>query len=264
MYLEEDVGSGDITSEPLFDDQPGAAHMVMRQEGVIAGLRHAVEVFQRTGAQATALVDDGTAVAAGDAVLRVEGPAKSILTGERLALNIVTRMSAIATKTRGLAMALAAECCPAVVAGTRKTTPGFRAFEKEAITLGGGDPHRFALYDAMMVKDNHIAAAGDVAKATARLRAAHPDKLLEVEVESLEDALAAAQHGADWILIDNQEPATGRAWAEAVWDAHPQVKIEASGGIRPENLLDYGWADRISLGALTQDITAIDIGLDWQ
>ncbi len=264
LYLEEDLGTGDITSEPLFGDQRGAALMVARQNAVVAGLRHAVEVFGRLGAQAQPLVKDGDRVAASAAVLRVEGPAKAILAGERLALNIVGRMSGIATQTRDLAERLARQCSGCMVAGTRKTTPGFRAFEKEAITIGGGDPHRFGLYDAMMVKDNHRAVAGDVAAATARLRAAHPDKLLEVEVESLEDAMAAAGAGAHWLLIDNQAPATGREWAEAVWAQHPNIKIEASGGITPDNISDYGWADRVSLGALTHHAVSIDFGLDWE
>ncbi len=264
LYLEEDLGTGDITSEPLFGDEPGAAAMVAREAAVVAGLRHAVDVFSRVGARAEPMARDGERVEAGMVVLRVEGPARAILAGERLALNMVGRMSGIATQTRALAERLARECSGCMVAGTRKTTPGFRAFEKEAIQVGGGDPHRFGLFDAMMVKDNHRAVAGDVAAATRRLRAAHPDKLLEVEVESLEDALAAAGAGANWLLIDNQDPATGRAWAEAVWAEHPAIKIEASGGITGENLTAYGWADRISLGALTHHAVSIDFGLDWR
>lgn len=265
LYLEEDLGDGDITSEPLFaPDVQGAASMVMRQAGVIAGLRHAIDIFGRLGAVAEALAEDGARVEAGCQVLRVTGPARGILAGERTALNMVARMSGIATMTRGLAERLAKECCAAVVTGTRKTTPGFRAFEKEAIQLGGGDPHRFGLFDAMMVKDNHRAIAGDTAAATRTLRAAHPDKLLEVEVESLEDALSAAAAGADWLLIDNQDPATGQAWADAVWKDHPEVKIEASGGITPDTIAAHGWADRISLGALTHQATSLDIGLDWE
>ncbi len=264
LYLEEDLGSGDITSEPLFGDEQGAAVMVFRQAAVVAGLRHAVDVLARLGARAQVLHQDGDRVAAHARVLRVEGPAKAILAGERLALNIVGRMSGIATQTRALAEQLAKHGSSCMVAGTRKTTPGFRAFEKEAIQIGGGDPHRFGLFDAMMVKDNHRAVAGDVAAATTRLRQAHPDKVLEVEVESLDDALAVAGAGADWLLIDNQDPATGQAWAQAVWDLRPGIKIEASGGITPANILDYGWADRVSLGALTHHAVSIDVGLDWE
>ncbi len=264
LYLEEDIGSGDLTSNgipALADD--GAARMVMRQPGVVAGLRHAIEVFARLGATAEPMCKDGSEVEAGVTVLTVTGPAKAILAAERLALNIVGRMSGIATETRRLAGLLAEACCGAIVTGTRKTTPGFRAFEKEAIVLGGGDPHRMGLYDAMMVKDNHREAAGGTGIATAILRAAHPDIMLEVEVESLEDALAAATNGADWLLIDNQSPETGRDWAETVWEAHPEVKIEASGGITSDNLVAYGWADRISLGALTHAARSLDVGLDW-
>ncbi len=264
LYLQEDLGAGDITSEPLFDKEEGRARMVMRQAGVVAGLRHAAEVFSRLDADCTLLAEDGDEVAAGTTVLEVIGLTRGILAGERLALNIVGRMSGIATETRRLTKLLAADCNACMVAGTRKTTPGFRAFEKEAIRLGGGDPHRDGLYDAMMIKDNHIAAAGDVGNATRILRAAHPDKLLEVEVESLEDALTAASAGADWLLIDNQDPETGQRWADAVWTDHPNVKLEASGGITADTMTAYGWADRISMGALTQAARSLDVGLDWE
>ncbi len=264
LYLEEDLGAGDLTSDGLPALRAeGEARMVTRQGGVVAGLRHAVDVFARLDVRAEAQVKDGATVEAGDVLLVASGPANKILAAERLALNIVGRMSGIATETRRLAALLAAECRPAAVAGTRKTTPGFRVFEKEAIRLGGGDPHRMGLYDAMMVKDNHREAAGGAAAATAILRARHPEVLLEVEVETLEDGLAAAAAGADWLLIDNQTPEEGKAWAEAIWDAHPSVKIEASGGITADNLVAYGWADRVSLGALTHQARSLDIGLDW-
>lgn len=264
LYLEEDIGEGDLTSDGIPALQAaGSARMVMRQPGTIAGLRHAIDVFARVGVMAKPMVQDGSQVEARAVVLTVHGPANRILAAERVALNIVGRMSGIATETRRLAGLLAEACCGAIVTGTRKTTPGFRSFEKEAIALGGGDPHRMGLYDAMMVKDNHREAAGGAGMATAILRAAHPDLMLEVEVETLDDALAAATNGADWLLIDNQPPDVGQAWAEAVWDEYPEVKIEASGGITADNLVAYGWADRISLGALTHAARSLDIGLDW-
>jgi nicotinate-nucleotide pyrophosphorylase (carboxylating) len=237
--------------------------MVARERALMAGGRHAVEVFRRLGAKATLLVKDGAWAEAGSVVLRVEGPTRAILAGERLALNIVARMSGIASQTRLLMEGLARDCSSATVAGTRKTTPGFRAFEKEAIALGGGDPHRLGLYDAVLLKDNHLAAAGSAAKAVQAVRSANPGKAVECEVESLEDARAAATAGAGWILIDNQAPEVGKAWAEALWAEHPGVKVEASGGITPANLAAYGWADRISLGWLTQKSHAKDFALDW-
>jgi nicotinate-nucleotide pyrophosphorylase (carboxylating) len=266
LYLQEDLGPGvDVTSEPLFPpSHKGAARMVARERALMAGGPHAVEVFGRLGATATPLVRDGAWAEAGQAVLRVEGPTRAILAGERLALNLVARMAGIATQTRLLMEELGRACSAAAVAGTRKTTPGFRAFEKEAIAIGGGDPHRLGLFDAVLLKDNHLAAAGGVAKAVQAARAANPGKPIECEVESLQDALAAAGAGATWILIDNQTPETGKAWAEALWADFPGVKVEASGGITPATLVAYGWADRISLGWLTQKSHAKDFALDWE
>ena len=264
LYLEEDIGPGDITGEALFDAKAmGRAHVVPRERALSAGGAHLVEVFRRRGATATLLVPDGRWVEAGTPVARVEGPTRAILSGERLALNLVSRMSGIASQTRLLAEELTRACAPALVAGTRKTTPGFRAFEKEAIRIGGGDPHRMGLYDEAMVKDNHIAAAGSVADAVRRVKAANPGKVVSCEAESLAMAVEAARAGADWVLIDNQRPEVGKAWADALWAEFPQLKVEASGGITPQTLLSYGWADRVSLGWLTQKAQAKDFGLDW-
>jgi len=264
LYLQEDLGAGDITSEPLFPpSHRGAARLVARERLLVAGAAHAAEVFRRLGARATVEVADGQWAEAGQAVLRVAGPTRAILAGERLALNLVARMSGIASETRRLMELLARECSAAAVAGTRKTTPGFRAFEKEAIRVGGGDPHRMGLHDAVLLKDNHLAAAGSVAEAVRRAKAANPGRSVECEVESLADAQEAVRAGADWVLIDNQAPDVGKAWAEALWRDHPEVHVEASGGITPETVAAYGWADRISLGWLTQKAQAKDLGLDW-
>ena len=264
LYLEEDVGPGDATAAALPPGATGKARMIARERLVVAGLPHAVELFRRLGAKATTRAEEGRWADAGAVLLEVEGPAASILAAERTALNLASRMSGIASLTRTLMERLARDGCGAVVAATRKTTPGFRAFEKEAVRIGGGDPHRAGLWDAAMVKDNHIAAAhGDVAAAVRRVKTAHPNLLLTCEVESLDAALAAAEAGADWLLIDNQPAATGSAWAKLIWTKFPNIKVEASGGITPDNVATYGWADRISLGWLTQKAPAKDIGLDW-
>jgi nicotinate-nucleotide pyrophosphorylase (carboxylating) len=264
LYLQEDLGAGDVTSDSVFPpSHRGTARIVARERALVAGSHHAVEVFRRLGAKARVLVPDGQWTEPGQAVLRVEGPTRAILAGERLALNLLARMSGIASQTRLLMEVLAKECSAAMVAGTRKTTPGFRAFEKEAIRIGGGDPHRFGLHDAILLKDNHIAACGSVAEAVRRARAAHPGMSVECEVESLDDALVAAGAGASWLLIDNQSPETGKAWAERIWKEFPGVRIEASGGITADRVAAYGWADRISLGALTQNVRSRDFGLDW-
>lgn len=287
LYLEEDLGeAGDITSAALFTArQEGSARVVARQACVVAGLGVAAEVFARLGANARPAagdrraleangseaarardgptVVDGQFVPAGTVLLGVTGPVQAILAAERTALNILGRMSGIATATRRMGDVLAEAGSTAQVAGTRKTTPGFREYEKQAIRIGGGDPHRMGLFDAMMVKDNHRAAAGDLGQAIARLRAAHPDKILEVEVESEADARLAAEAGVDWVLIDNQRPDVGARWAQVVRKISPETKVEASGGIGEDDLLAYGWADRISLGALTHHVRSVDVGLDW-
>ncbi len=265
LYIEEDVGSGDITGNSVFPGTAqGSARIVAREPAIVAGAEHAAEIFRRLGAKPTVTVADGKQIAAGATVLTVKGPTRGILAGERLALNLLARMSGIATQTHDLAARLSEARSRARVAGTRKTTPGFRFFEKEAIRMGGGDPHRMGLFDAAMVKDNHIAASGgDVASVVQKVKAAQPGKLLTCEVESLDHALAAAKAGADWLLIDNQEPAVGRAWAKDVVAAFPGVKIEASGGITPANIGAYGWADRVSLGWLTQKSVAKDFSLEW-
>jgi nicotinate-nucleotide pyrophosphorylase (carboxylating) len=265
LWIEEDLGPGDVTSDAIFGPRDvGRGRIVARERAVLSGMAHATEVFRRLGAKATPRVADGAWAGAGDEVLRVEGPARAILAGERLALNLVARMSGIATATRTLQDLLAGAGGRGKVAGTRKTTPGFRAFEKEAIRAGGGDPHRMGLFDEAMVKDNHREAlGGDVAAAVRRVRAAHPGVPVTCEVESQADALTAAEAGADWILIDNQAPETGRAWAEAVRAKHPRVRIEASGGIGPHDVAAYAWADRVSMGWLTQRAPARDFGLDW-
>ncbi len=266
LYLEEDLAdAGDVTSHAIFAaDAVGSARLVARERAFVAGSARAAEIFERLGAVVSVLRQDGHWVDAGDVILEVTGPVRALLSAERTALNLFGRMCGVATLTRGCMEALGAACCPALVAGTRKTTPGFRLFEKEAIRIAGGDPHRMGLFDAAMIKDNHREAAGDLQAAIRAVQASHPDLLVEVEVESLADALLAAAEGAHWILIDNQSPETGRAWAEAIWAAHPGVKVEASGGITPEGVVEYGWADRVSIGALTRDARCMDFALDWE
>jgi len=275
LYLMEDLGAGDRTSDPLLPaSAQGKANIVARQPLVAAGLRHARDVFARLGADGVAKVREGASVERGTVLMVVSGPARAILSGERLALNIIGRMSGIATTTRACMARLSTACSAATVAATRKTTPGFRVFEKEAVVLGGGEAHRGGLWDEPMLKDNHLEAfagrplaqvpAGQVAAAVAAVAAANPGQKVCCEVETLDHALAAAAAGAHWLLIDNQAPEVGQAWAKAVAQRHPQVRFEASGGVTPDNVADFGWADRISLGWLTQKSPAADVALDWQ
>jgi nicotinate-nucleotide pyrophosphorylase (carboxylating) len=262
-FLREDIGSGDLTSELLLSPDRRAVGTIHAKEAcILAGAREAAEVFAELGVEAAILVLEGTKVKAGDAVLAVKGPARAILTGERLALNFLMRMSGIATLTKDLL-----ERCRSInpdvkVAATRKTTPGFREFEKRAVFLGGGDPHRFGLDDAILIKDNHIALAGGVKEALRKAKAASFTKKIEIEVEDEEDALTAAREGADIIMLDNFTPSDGARVAKAIKKRRPGVVIEISGGIRPENIEQYAsYADIISLGWLTHSVRSVDFSM---
>lgn len=263
-FLEEDVGAGDITTRAVVPD--GArfqAAIVSRQACVVAGLAEASLVFAHLGAKVEHAARDGDRVSAGTTVLRVNGPAQAILTGERLALNLMMRMSGIATLTRGLQDKVSAKNPNCRVAATRKTTPGFRKFEKKAVELGGGDPHRFGLHDAFLVKDNHLLVEPDVAAAVRKCRALARGKLLQVEADAPEQAIAAAEAGADAVLLDNFAPALARETYRALKARWPRLLVEVSGGITPANVADYAdAADRISMGFLTHSAPAIDFGLD--
>ena len=262
-FLREDVGSGDITSELLLSPDRRAVGTVSANEMcVLAGAKEAAEVFAELGAEATLPVPEGTRVAKGDVVLVVKGPARAILTGERLALNFLMRMSGIATLTSDLLETCRNTNPDVNVAATRKTTPGFREFEKRAVSLGGGDPHRFGLDDAILIKDNHIVLAGGVREALRKAKAASFTKKIEVEVENEEDALIAAEEGADIIMLDNFDPSDGARVAKAIKGRWPRVVIEVSGGIRPDNIEQYAsYADIVSLGWLTHSVRSVNFSL---
>jgi nicotinate-nucleotide pyrophosphorylase (carboxylating) len=266
--LREDVGSGDVTTLAVIPAEAKAeAAFVMREAGVVAGLPVLVEVFAAVDPSlaVSLLVREGERVAAGAEVARVVGSARGILTGERVALNLLQRMSGIATLTARYVAAVAG--LPVQVLDTRKTTPGLRALEKYAVRVGGGTNHRFGLYDAVMLKDNHLAvlAAQGIAlgEAVRRTRAAvGPMVRIEVEVESVAAAREAAAAGADMILLDNMAPAMLR---EAVAAVGGRAKLEASGGITLETIraVAESGVDYISVGALTHSVRALDIGLDF-
>ncbi|MDI6710654.1 MAG: carboxylating nicotinate-nucleotide diphosphorylase [Thermoanaerobacterales bacterium] len=262
--LAEDVGPGDLTTEALVD--PGArarGEFRVREDGVVAGLPVAARVFALVDERIvfTPHVAEGTRVTAGETLAVVEGPARGILTGERLALNFLQRLCGIATLTARLAVLIAGH--PARLLDTRKTTPGLRALEKYAVRAGGGHNHRFGLYDGILIKDNHILVAGGVREAVARARAAAPHTLrIEVEAETLEQVEEALDAGSDVILLDNMDPATVRRAVELVGG---RCLLEASGGIRESNIAAFAatGVDYISLGALTHSARALDIGLDF-
>lgn len=266
--LEEDVGYGDITTNALVSStQLAHARVVVRQPGVVAGLTLASFFLADLGVNVTNCLSDGTRVAAKATILEATGPASTLLTVERTVLNLLMRMSGIATQTAAM-VAAAHRVNPQVrIAATRKTAPLLRVFDKLAVIAGGGDPHRWRLDDAVLVKDNHLALAGTVAEAinTVRRRVSFTAPV-EVEVHSTKEALAAAQAGADTVLLDNMTPADVSATVKAVRQLAlaRQPRLEASGNITLQTVSDYAatGVDIISAGCLTHSAPALDIALN--
>jgi nicotinate-nucleotide pyrophosphorylase (carboxylating) len=264
--LEEDLGqAGDITTDPIIPAHATAeAEIVARKEGVIAGLDLAAASFKALDpdSQFVADVADGARVAAGARLGRIQGKARALLSAERVALNFLGHLSGIATLTA--AYVAAVEGTKARIACTRKTTPGLRAFEKYAVRAGGGINHRFGLYDAVLVKDNHIAAAGGLAQALAKLRArtGHLVKV-EVEVDTLDQLDEALHFPIDAVLLDNMDAATLK---KAVALVNGRVLTEASGGVSLETVRKIAetGVDLISVGALTHSAARLDLALEWR
>ena len=266
--LQEDIGSGDATTlATVPSDSVSAASMVARQKMVVCGLPLAEAAFRSLAAELkiTPGVADGDPIEAGRELLRIEGPTRAILTGERTALNFIQRLSGVATLTANYVDAIAGTTTQ--ILDTRKTTPGWRLLEKYAVACGGGRNHRFGLHDLIMIKDNHLAALRDqppsaIAAAVARARAAYPDLRIEVEADTLEQVAQAADSGADIILLDNMPP---EILTEAVKIIAGRAETEASGGITLDTIRAVAetGVDFISVGALTHSAKAVDIGLDF-
>ena len=259
--LAEDVGEGDITTEATVDqDATGAAELSVREPGVVCGLRVAEAVFRALDPEIRfePLVEEGAVVDRPTAVALVTGPERAILTGERTALNFLGRLSGIATLTRRYVDAVAGT--GVTILDTRKTTPGLRALEKHAVACGGGRNHRFGLDDGVLVKDNHLRAAGSVREAVERLRAA-TDLPVEVECDTLEQTSEALAAGADAILLDNMTLDELRA---AVALAGDRARLEASGGVTLETVRPIAetGVDEISVGALTHSARSLDVSLE--
>ena len=262
LFLREDIGDFDIFHE-LLPDTVAKANIVAKEDGVIAGLGEATRILYYCGISASRRCNDGDTVTKGDVVLELGGGTRAILQSERVVLNFLGRMSGIATLTR--------RCVEIVlgndvrVAGTRKTTPGFRRFEKKAVAIGGGDPHRFGLTDAVMIKDNHIRIYGmELAYRCARETSF--TKTIEIEVGNAKDAVHAAKLGADIVMFDNMDP---REITEAISALDKiglcdYVMLEASGGITIDNLAMYAetGVDVISIGALTHSAKWLDFSLE--
>jgi nicotinate-nucleotide pyrophosphorylase (carboxylating) len=263
-YLFEDLKDiGDITSDSLFTSEHALARIISKEKCVVAGLEEATQVFETTGAQLKDKVKDGDSVKEKTVVAQVEGPARSILKGERLALNFIGRMSGIATETKRLVDKCQAINSRVSITATRKTTPGFRRYEKKAVVLGGGEPHRYGLYDAVLIKDNHIKRVGSVREAIQRIQQRVHGKVIEVEVENQRDALEAADMRVDVIMLDNFDAKTGKEVAQKIKHIDDRILIEVSGGIHLGNIVDYVlFADRISLGYLTHSVHSKDFSLE--
>ncbi len=264
--LLEDLGrAGDLTTDGVVSaDSRARASLAARGPGVIAGLDIGMVAFTLLDADVRVTIDkpDGSHVAKGDRVAMIEGPARAILTGERTALNILSRLSGIATTTAGMVEGVRGT--KAHIICTRKTTPGLRTLEKYAVRVGGGMNHRFGLDDAVLIKDNHVALAGGIEQAVAgvRRRAGHMVKI-QVEVDTLEQLETLIPLKVDAVMLDNMDEATMRRAVEMV---DGRMIIEASGGITPDTVAKVAatGVDLISSGALTHSVKALDLGLDFE
>ena len=263
--LDEDLGPEglDVTSLATIPaDQVDTAELVARADGVLAGLAVAAAVFELAAdrpVEFRPVAADGDQVTRGEVLATVTGPTRSLLTAERTALNLLCRMSGVATHTRAWVAALAGT--KARVLDTRKTTPGLRALEKYAVRAGGGANKRLGLYDVAMIKDNHKLAAGGMEPAYRRVRAAYPQLPIQVEVTTVAEAVAAVEAGADFLLCDNMTPAL---LAEVVAAVGDRVELEATGGLTLATAKEYAatGVDYLSVGALTHSSPILDIALD--
>ena len=266
--LREDEGFGDITSNALIpENKIFYAKLISKDDGILAGIEIIKEMFMEYGIGIISSKEDGDNISKGDILLEIEGNARKILLLERTALNLLMRMSGVATVTNRI-VGKVNDINPKIrVAGTRKTAPALQKFDKMAIAIGGGDTHRFALDDMVLIKDNHIAVVGSVEKA---LELAKENvgfsKKIEIEVESAEDAMVACENGADIVMFDNMSPKEAQDTLNALEDKdlRKNVLIEISGGITEDNILDYAPldVDIISLGSLTHQASSLNFSLD--
>jgi nicotinate-nucleotide pyrophosphorylase (carboxylating) len=260
--LEEDLGSGDVTTDAIFSvDDTCEALIIAKEEGIIAGIPIAQRVFKKIDPEVTVAqkLKDGEHVNPGDEILVIKGSIHAVLSGERLSLNLLQRMSGIATATSKYVAAISGYRTR--ILDTRKTAPGLRVLDKYAVSIGGGCNHRFGLYDAVLIKDNHIDFAGNISNAVEIVRSKYQSKFkVEVETSTLDEVREALKAGADIIMLDNM---TVEMMKEAVRIINGKSITEASGGITLDNvrqIADTG-VDFISVGAITHSSPALDIGL---
>jgi nicotinate-nucleotide pyrophosphorylase (carboxylating) len=264
-FIEEDAPNGDVTSAAIIPDVTCDAVIRAEKDGVIAGLDEASELFSHFGISVKHLAKDGDIVHRNDCLLVLSGDAKRILLIERTALNIIGRMSGIATQTRKMADIVSAVNTSCRIAATRKTCPGFRVLDKKAVSIGGGDPHRMNLSDGVLIKDNHLALVplGIAIKAAKK---STTYKKIEIEVETSENALIAAKAGADIIMLDNMRPAQIARTIRVLKreGLRDRIIIELSGGIDEGSLARYAAldVDVISLGFLTHSVKNLSVNLE--
>jgi nicotinate-nucleotide pyrophosphorylase (carboxylating) len=262
--LAEDLAGGtDITSvATVSGDEKVVADFTARKSGVLAGVDMAIATLKEVGlSDITQLLKDGDRLEPGSIILSVRGDTRAILLAERTALNFLGHLGGIATLTDQWVAAVAGT--KTLIRDTRKTTPGLRLLEKAAVVAGGGSNHRLSLSDAALIKDNHIAAAGGVVAAFAKVRSAFPDALIEIEVDSLDQLVEVASQSPDLVLLDNMSPDQCKRAVEFVAG---RFKLEASGGITLENARAYAdsGVDYLAIGALTHSAPVLDIGLDMR
>ena len=267
QILAEDIGQGDVTAAAIVPPNLMVeAEVIAKEQGIAAGIEEATVLAEYLGLKVKANVADGQKIKNKQVLMQISGDAQTILSVERTLLNLVSRMSGIATKTRLLTEKLEKANVKARIAATRKAAPGLLYFDKKAVIIGGGDPHRLHLDDMVLIKDNHLAIVGSVEEAVKKAKAnASFSKKIEVEVTKAEDAVKAAKAGADIIMLDNFSPQQAKAAGEALRKAgFGDVLLEVSGGITAENLLEYAAAevDVLSMGELTHSVRALDVSLE--
>ena len=262
-FLSEDIQRGDITSA-LLSNQKIKAKIISRERGVVAGVVFARNIFQLKGSTVRILTKDGSRLKQNQTVLQVSGNAKSILSCERTVLNLLSRMSGIATQTNYLVSQIKKHSKKTNLYSTRKTAPGLRYFDKEAVMVGGGRKHRMALDDMIMIKDNHLLLSNsmeDIIKKARKKR-----RQVEVEVENQRDAILAAKYGATIVMLDNFSPAQIKKTITALQKEklRNKVKLEASGGINSKNIGAYAktGVDMISVGSITNSVKGLDLSLE--
>ncbi len=260
QFLAEDIGSGDITSA-LLPKKKISARIISRENAIIAGATYAKEIFKLKGCNAKIVRKDGSKIKSNQTIMTISGDAGKILTCERTALNILTRMSGIATQTNELVKKIPIKT---KLYATRKTAPGLRYFDKEAVEIGGGKKHRLRLDEMVMIKDNHIAVEGSLLSLIKKTKKKH--KKFEVEVENTSDAVLAAKENATIIMLDNFSPVQIKRTIQVLkkQKLRSKVLLEASGGINSKNIANYGktGVDIISVGSITNSVKGIDMSLE--